>query len=107
MKTNKIIIILAVFACLMLCSCSTTKDISPSEVYVEFPLSQFKDILYFARPNNDEFVEITDIQSVDDIVSNSAKYEERAELWENYSYELQAGFDFLEALSLYLKVPLN
>ena len=84
MKKNILVIVIV---CLMLLvGCKTSGPVTvPEPIDIEPSMT----ILFDSRPDNSKINIITDVQTVEDVVLNSAQYLKAWELWENYAISLE------------------
>lgn len=84
MKKNILVIVIV---CLMvLVGCKTSEPVTvPEPIDIEPSMT----ILFDSRPDNSKINIITDVQTVEDVVLNSAQYLKAWELWENYAISLE------------------
>ena len=71
---------------LLLISCKHTEQIQEVE---QIDLGPSMELLFDSRPDNTKLEIIVDIQTLDDILLNSAEYLKAWEMWENYSDSLE------------------
>ena len=69
----------------VLVSCKSAEVQKPEPI----DLHPSMEILFDSRPDNSRLEIITDIQTIDDILLNSAAYMKAWELWETYSESLE------------------
>ena len=83
-KINVFVALLCVL--LVLVSCKHTEQIQEVE---PIDLGPSMEILFDSRPDNTKLDIILEVQTLDDILLNSAEYLKAWELWENYSDSLE------------------
>ena len=79
--------VLVAFLCVLclLVSCRHTQIVEEEPI----DLGPSMELLFDSRPDNTKLDIIVDVQTLDDIVLNSAEYLKAWELWENYSDALE------------------
>ena len=82
-KINVLVALLCVLCVFV--SCRHTQVIEEEPI----DLGPSMELLFDSRPDNNKLEIITDVQTLDDIVLNSAEYLKAWELWENYSDALE------------------
>lgn len=85
MKKINVFVALLCILCVFV-SCRHTQVIEEEPI----DLGPSMELLFDSRPDNNKLEIITDVQTLDDIVLNSAEYLKAWELWENYSDALEA-----------------
>ncbi len=83
---RRTVIVISVVLLLLLTGCKSTYQESEEQKIDYGPGIQ---ILFDSRPNNDKLEIIEDVQTIDDIVLNSATYLMAWELWEGYAESLE------------------
>ena len=84
MKKKTALIVLLCVLC-MLVSCRHTQTVEEEPI----DLTPSMDILFDSRPDNTKLDIIVEVQTLDDIILNSAEYLKAWEWWENYSDALE------------------
>lgn len=82
-KINAFMAVLCVLCVLVSCKSAEVQKVEPVD------LQPSMQILFDSRPDNSQLEIIEDVQTVDDIVLNSAEYLRAWELWETYSDSLE------------------
>ena len=85
MKKKTALIVLLCVLC-MLVSCRHTQTVVEEE---PIDLTPSMDLLFDSRPDNTKLDIIVEVQTLDDIILNSAEYLKAWEWWENYSDALE------------------
>lgn len=84
MKKKTALIVLLCVLC-MLVSCRHTQTVEEEPI----DLTPSMDLLFDSRPDNTKLDIIVEVQTLDDIILNSAEYLKAWEWWENYSDALE------------------
>lgn len=87
MQNKKWIVGLLCVLCVLVVSCKHTQEIQEPEPIDLGPSMQ---VLFDSRPDNSKLEIVQDVQTLDDVILNSAAYLKAWELWENYSDSLEA-----------------
>lgn len=87
MQNKKWIVGLLCVLCVLVVSCKHTQEIQKPEPIDLGPSMQ---VLFDSRPDNSKLEIVQDVQTLDDVILNSAAYLKAWELWENYSDSLEA-----------------
>jgi len=94
---KKLVISVVLVLLIVLSSCRSTEVVA---VDPEKPdLAPSMQMLFDARPDNEQLHIVTDIQTLDDVVMNSAEYLKAWQLWESYAMSLE---EYIRALSMIL-----
>lgn len=96
--TRKTVLLALLASLLLLVSCKTTPVAEQKE---PVDLKPSINMLFDTRPNNEDIRIIEDVQTLDDIIDNSAAYLMAWELWENYADSLEKYILKIGDLELY------
>lgn len=84
MKKINVLVALLCILCVFV-SCKHTEQIQEDPI----DLGPSMQVLFDSRPDNTKLNIIVEVQTIDDVLLNSAEYLKAWELWENYSDSLE------------------
>ena len=96
--TRKTVLLALLASLLLLVSCKTTPVAEQKEPVDLKPSIQ---MILDTRPRNEDIRIVEDVQTLDDIIDNSAAYLMAWELWENYADSLEKYILKIGDLELY------
>ena len=88
MKHKKWLVGLLCVLCVLVVSCRHTETVVQEPEPID--LGPSMQVLFDTRPDNSKLEIVQDVQTLDDVILNSAAYLKAWELWENYSDSLEA-----------------